>query len=206
MTEAPPPVSVRRRLVRLFLGLALFGFSLALMVRANLGLGPWDVLHQGLSRQLDVPIGTMTILVGAVVLIAWIPLRQRPGFGTVANVVLVGLVVDITLPMLPVLHNVLLRFTVLVIGTVLTAVATGLYVGAGFKPGPRDGLMTGLAARGVPIRVGRTAIEVTVLVAGFLLGGSVGIGTVVFAVAIGPLVHYTLPRLAVADPGGHRGG
>ncbi len=198
---APPaltPMSAGARLARLLGGLALFGFSLALMVRANLGLGPWDVLHQGLARRSGVPIGTMTILVGVVVLLAWIPLRQRPGPGTLLNVLLVGLAVDATLAVLPTVHDLVMRFALLLAGTVLTAVATALYVGAAYGPGPRDGLMIGLAARGVPIRVARTAIEVSVLVAGVLLGGSVGIGTVVFALTIGPLVQVTMPRLAVA--------
>jgi uncharacterized membrane protein YczE len=204
---ARTPVSAGARLTRLLGGLFLFGFSLALMVRANLGLGPWDVLHQGLARRLDVPIGTTTILVGAGVLLAWIPLRQRPGLGTILNVVLVGLAVDASLVVLPAVHDLVLRFVLLVVGTVLTAVATGLYVGAAFGPGPRDGLMIGLAARGVSLRVARTAIEVSVLVVGVLLGGSVGIGTVVFALTIGPLVHLTMPRLAVVrmEQEGHSG-
>jgi uncharacterized membrane protein YczE len=194
----PRRASTGARTARLLGGLALFGFALALMVRADLGLGPWDVLHQGLARQLHLPIGTVTILVGAVVLLAWVPLRQRPGPGTVANVVLVGLAVDGSLAALPSVHLLALRYALLLAGIVLMAVATGLYVGAAFGPGPRDGLMTGLAARGVPIRVGRTAIEVSVLAIGFLTGGSVGVGTVVFALTIGPLVQLTLRWLAVA--------
>ena len=194
----PRRASTGARTARLLGGLALFGFALALMVRADLGLGPWDVLHQGLARQLHLPIGTVTILVGAVVLLAWVPLRQRPGPGTVANVVLVGLAVDGSLAVLPSVHLLALRYALLLAGIVLMAVATGLYVGAAFGPGPRDGLMTGLAARGVPIRVGRTAIEVSVLAIGFLTGGSVGVGTVVFALTIGPLVQLTLRWLAVA--------
>lgn len=194
----PWRVSTGRRFVRLLGGLSLFGLSLALMVRADLGLGPWDVLHQGLARRVGIPIGTMTIVVGAIVLLAWIPLRQRPGLGTALNVVLVGVAVDASLGVLPPVHDLVYRVALLLAGTALTAVATGLYVGAAFGPGPRDGLMTAIAARGVPIGVARTAIEGSVLVVGLLLGGSVGIGTVVFALAIGPLVHYALPRLAVA--------
>ena len=197
-SHLPRQASTGARAARLLGGLALFGFSLALMVRADLGLGPWDVLHQGLARQLHLPIGTVTILVGAVVLLAWVPLRQRPGPGTVANVVLVGIAVDGSLALLPSVHLLMLRYALLLAGIVLMAVATGLYVGAAFGPGPRDGLMTGLAARGVPVRVGRTAIEVSVLAIGFLTGGSVGVGTVVFALTIGPLVQLTLRWLAVA--------
>lgn len=198
----PAPVSAR--LIRLFGGLILFGFAAALMVRANLGLDPWDAFHQGLARQLRLSIGTVTIGVSALVLLAWIPLRQRPGFGTVSNAVLVGLAIDASLAILPVPHQLVLRFGYLFAGIVLTAIATGLYVGASFGPGPRDGLMTGLVARGIPIAVARTAIELSVLAAGFFLGGSVGIGTVIFAVSIGPLVHYFLPRLTVTRPTGAR--
>ena len=194
----PRAVPMGARVARLLGGLALFGFALALMVRADLGLGPWDVLHQGLARQLHLPIGTVTILVGAVVLLAWVPLRQRPGPGTVANVVLVGLAVDGSLALLPTVHLLVLRYAVLLAGILLMAVATGLYVGAAFGPGPRDGLMTGLAARGVPIRIGRTAIEVSVLAIGFFTGGSVGVGTVVFALTIGPLVQLSLQWLTVS--------
>ncbi len=204
---APPQVqashvsheaSTGARVARLLGGLALFGLALALMVRADLGLGPWDVLHQGLARQLHLPIGTVTILVGALVLLAWIPLRQRPGPGTVANVVLVGLAVDGSLALLPSAHLLVVRYALLLAGIALMAVATGLYVGAAFGPGPRDGLMTGLAARGVPVRVARTAIELTVLAIGFLTGGSVGVGTVVFALTIGPLVQLSLQWLTVS--------
>lgn len=185
------------RIMRLYAGLVAFGVSLALMVRADLGLGPWDVLHQGIARRLDVPIGTVTIAVSAVVLLAWIPLRQRPGLGTLSNVVLVGLSVDATLALLPDIHAMTPRIALLAGGVLLNAVATGLYIGANFGPGPRDGLMTGLAQRGHSLRVARTAVEAAALAAGFVLGGSVGIGTVIYAVAIGPLVHYALPRFAV---------
>jgi uncharacterized membrane protein YczE len=185
------------RLVRLYAGLGLFGISLGLTVRANLGLGPWDVLHQGIARHLGVQIGWITIAVSALVLIAWFPLRQRPGLGTVSNVVLVGLAVNATLDALPSVAGLPARIALLAAGILLNAVATGLYIGAGLGPGPRDGLMTGLAARGVSIRAARTAIELSVLGAGFALGGSVGIGTVAYALGIGPLVSWTMPRLAV---------
>jgi uncharacterized membrane protein YczE len=187
------------RLLRLYAGLACFGVSLALMLRARLGLGPWDVLHQGLAERLGVPIGWVVNGVGAAVMLAWIPLRERPGIGTLSNVVLVGLVVDAALPLLPSPGPLAPRVAFLAAGIVGTAVGTGLYVGAGLGPGPRDGLMTGLASRGWSVRVVRTGIEVTVLAVGFALGGSVGVGTIAFALGIGPLVHLTLPRLALQE-------
>jgi uncharacterized membrane protein YczE len=189
------------RLVRLYAGLVAFGVSLALMLRADLGLGPWDVLHQGLAERLGVPIGWVVIGVGVVVMLAWIPLRERPGLGTVSNAILIGLVVDAALAVLPSPQPMTLRIAFLVVGIVGTAIGTGLYVGAGFGPGPRDGLMTGLARRGLSVRLVRTSIEVMVLILGFFLGGSVGIGTIAFALGIGPLVHLTLPRLAFTSGG-----
>jgi uncharacterized membrane protein YczE len=191
-----PTWSVRARSLQLLLGLLLFGISLALLVRSRLGLDPWDVLHQGLAWHTGLAIGTWSILVGAIVLGLWIPLRQRPGVGTVCNVVLVGIVLDAALEVLPQPPALGVRWVCLVAGIALNAVATGAYVGAGMGPGPRDGLMVGLAARGHSIRGVRTLIELAVLAAGILLGGTVGIGTVVFAVSIGPLVHITLPLLS----------
>ncbi len=182
------------RLIQLVGGFLLFGGSLALLVRSRLGLDPWDVFHQGLAIRSGIPIGTVTILVGAVVLLLWIPLGQRPGIGTIANVILVGLALDATLAMIPGSHR-LVRWAFLVAGIVLNGIATGAYIGAALGPGPRDGLMVGIASRGHSLRVVRTAIELTVLVIGWLLGGTVGIGTVLFAVTIGPIVHVTLPAL-----------
>jgi uncharacterized membrane protein YczE len=193
------------RLIRLHVGLALFGVSIALMVRANLGLDSWDVLHQGISRRTGLPMGWVINGVGALVLLLWLPLRQRPGYGTVANIVLVGLVAQACLDVLPPVDGLTWRWPMLIVSIVANAIATGLYVGAGLGPGPRDGLMTGLAARGLSIRVARTAIEVGVLVTGWLLGGTVGIGTVLFAVAIGPLVHYFLPKLTVKASNANNG-
>lgn len=175
----------------------LYGVSLAMMVRASLGLGPWDVLHEGLSRQTGIGMGWIVNITGALVLALWWPLKQRPGVGTVANVILVGLAVSATLAILPPQQNLAIRIPLLLAGIVLTGVATGLYVGAGLGPGPRDGLMTGLAARGLSIGVARTVIEIAVLVAGFIAGGTVGVGTVLFALGIGPLAHYFMPRLTV---------
>lgn len=183
------------RFAQLFAGLALFGASLALLVRSELGLAPWDAFHQGLSVATGLTIGTCTILAGVAVLLLWIPLRQRPGIGTVANVLLIGLALDAFLQAIPETSDLAVRWSYLVGGIVLNGVATGAYIGAGLGPGPRDGLMVGLAREGRSIRVVRTAIELTVLAIGWLLGGTVGIGTVLFAVTIGPIVHRTLPAL-----------
>jgi uncharacterized membrane protein YczE len=187
---------VRVRLVQLYLGLILYGISSSLLVLATLGLDPWDVFHQGLSRTFGLAIGTWAIIVGAVVLLLWIPLRQRPGIGTVSNVVLVGLTMNVVLGHVGAPHGLAARIACLVCGVFLNGVATGAYIGAGLGPGPRDGLMTGLAARGHSIRVVRTGLEVTVLVTGWLLGGTVGVGTVVYALSIGPLAHVFIPLFA----------
>ncbi|MBV9847489.1 MAG: hypothetical protein JOZ47_20815 [Kutzneria sp.] len=188
-----------RRLLNLYVGLVLFGVSMALMVRAELGLSPWDVLHQGLSRLTGLPIGLVSNVVGALVLLLWIPLRQRPGLGTVSNVIVIGLVVDATLALLARPDSLAVRIVFLVVGILLNASAIGLYVGAGLGPGARDGLMTGLARRGHSIRLVRGMIEVSVLAAGWLLGGTVGVGTVLYAGSIGFLVHYLIPRLAIRE-------
>ncbi|MYS86410.1 YczE/YyaS/YitT family protein [Embleya scabrispora] len=185
------------RLIRLFLGLAMFGLGIALMVRARLGLDAWNVLHEGVAERTGLPFGRIVIGTAVLVLLLWIPLRQRPGIGTIANVVVVGLVVDALLWLLPAPENPALRAGLLAAAIVVTAIATGLYIGAGLGPGPRDGLMTGWAARGHSIRLGRTVIEASVLVAGVLLGGTVGVGTVVFTLTIGPLAHWFLPRLTL---------
>ncbi|MFR9777653.1 YczE/YyaS/YitT family protein [Micromonospora sp. MS34] len=188
-----------RRLTQLYAGLTLYGVSMALMVRSGLGLDPWDVFHQGVARQTGLSIGTVTIAVGALVLLLWIPLRQRPGLGTVSNVVVIGLVVDATLALLPTGSGLPVRIGLLLVGIVANGAATGLYLGAALGPGPRDGLMTGYVARrpGRSIRLVRTAIEVTVLALGWLLGGTVGLGTVAYALAIGPLAQLFIPLFAV---------
>lgn len=189
-----------RRLVQLYAGLVLYGFSMALMIKAALGLDPWDVLHQGLAQHVPLTFGQVTIVVGALVLLAWIPLRQRPGLGTVSNVIVIGLSVDASLAVLSAPDALPLRVALLLSGVLLNAVACAAYIGARFGPGPRDGLMTGLVARtGRSVRLVRTSIELTVLAAGFLLGGTVGVGTVVYALCIGPLVHTLLPILAVPE-------
>jgi uncharacterized membrane protein YczE len=189
-----------RRLVQLFAGLILYGVSDSMLLLAGLGLDPWDVLHQGLSRRLGLGVGTWAIIVGGAVLLLWIPLRQRPGVGTVCNVIVVGGVIDLMLAAVPAPHGLLLRSVVLVAGILLNGVATGAYIGAGLGPGPRDGLMTGWAKRGHSIRVVRTAIELTVLASGWALGGTVGVGTVLYALAIGPLAHRFIPLLAIGMP------
>lgn len=193
----PPPGELRRRSPRLLAGLVLFGFGIALMVRSELGLGPWDVLHQGISRRTGVPIGTVGILVGVALLAFWIPLHERMGVGTIANTVVIGVVIDLSLLVLPDVGPAPLRWALMVVGVLLIAVGSGFYIGAGLGPGPRDGLMTGLAARGISVRAVRTGIEVTALVVGWLLGGTVGIGTVLMAFAIGPLVQVCLERLSL---------
>lgn len=204
---APPtadsavPLSIERRwtrrLAQLYAGLLLYGISDAMLVLAGLGLDPWDVFHQGLSRTFGLGIGTWSILVGVAVLLLWIPLRQRPGLGTVSNVVAVGGTMNAVLAIVPAPHLMAVRIAVLIVAVGLNGVATAFYIGAGLGPGPRDGLMTGLGARGYSIRVVRTIIEVTVLGIGFLMGGTVGVGTVLYAISIGPIAHVMLPKLRV---------
>ena len=187
-----------RRLTQLFVGLALYGVSLAFVLRAGLGLAPWDVLHQGLAEKTGATVGQLVIAVSFVVLLAWIPLRQRPGFGTFANAVLVGIFVDLTMSVLGEVDSWTWRVVLLLGGVLLNGLATALYIGASLGPGPRDGLMTGLVARtGRSVRLVRTLLEVGVLVVGFVLGGTVGVGTVLYAFTIGPIAHLLLPRLTV---------
>jgi uncharacterized membrane protein YczE len=185
-------------------GLTLFGLGLALMVISDLGLSPWDVLHQGISRQTGIPIGTAVIITGFAVLLLWIPLHERIGIGTIANAIVIGLVLDGALLVLPeTLENVVLRWVALLTGVVIVAIGSGFYIGAGLGPGPRDGLMTGLARRGISIAWARAWIEITALVTGWLLGGTVGVGTVLFAFGMGPLVQFFLQRLSLI-PVAHR--
>lgn len=186
-----------QRSVRLMAGLVLFGLSLALLVKANLGLDPWNVFSQGVSRQTGLTLGQVVVLSSLAILACWIPLRQRPGLGTVANSLVVGPVLDLGLEWFPEPRALLWRSAALALSMLGVAVATGLYVGAGWGAGPRDGLMTGIAALGVPVFLARAGIEVTVLVIGWLLGGQVGAGTVVFALAIGPLVGRFLAPLRI---------
>ncbi|WNC03193.1 hypothetical protein Q2K21_22460 [Streptomyces sp. CGMCC 4.7035] len=192
-----------RRLVQLYAGLALYGASSALLVKAGLGLEPWNVLHQGLAELTGLSMGVVLTIVGAAVLLLWIPLRQRPGLGTVSNVLVIGFVMDATLSVLPGVHTLAVRVPLLLAGIVLNGVATGLYITANFGPGPRDGLMTGLHRRtGRSVRLIRTAVEVTVVATGFALGGTVGVGTVLYALSIGLLAQLFLRVFAVPSASG----
>ncbi|QDP18705.1 YczE/YyaS/YitT family protein [Sphingomonas xanthus] len=183
-----------RRLVQLYFGLLLYGLSMALMIRGNVGLNPWDVLHQGLSGRVEASFGTIVIGVGILVMLLWVPLQQRPGLGTISNIFVIGIAADLFLALVPELSGLGLRWSVMAAGVFLCGIAGAAYIGAGFGPGPRDGLMTGLSARtGWPLRRVRTGIELAVLGSGWLLGGTAGLGTVLFALAIGPLVQAFLP-------------
>jgi uncharacterized membrane protein YczE len=189
------------RLVLLLLGLFLYGASMAMVVRSQLGAIPWDVLHVGLQQHLPLSFGTVVIGVSVLVLLLWIPLRQKPGLGTLCNAVLIGPAADLTLAVLPEPGGMGWRALLLLGGIVLNGVATGMYIGSQFGPGPRDGLMTGLArVTGRSIRLVRTGIEVAVVVVGWLLGGVVGVGTLLYAAAIGPLTHLFLPLFTVELP------
>ncbi|MEV0640593.1 hypothetical protein AB0I77_37845 [Streptomyces sp. NPDC050619] len=197
------PGRLGRRLIQLYVGLALYGASSALLVEAGLGLEPWNVLHQGLAELTGLTIGVVSIIVGAAVLLLWIPLRQRPGLGTVSNVFVVGIAMDATLALVPEVHGLAVRIPLLLAGIVLNGAATGLYIAARFGPGPRDGLMTGLHQRtGRSLRLMRTAVEVAVVVAGFTLGGTLGIGTLLYALSIGPLAQLFLRVFAVPSASG----
>jgi uncharacterized membrane protein YczE len=185
-----------RRLIQLYAGLVLYGTSMALQIRAGLGLDPWDVFHQGVTNHTSLSFGTVTMITGGAVLLGWIPLRQLPGLGTVSNVFVIGLSVDAALGLIPSAGPLPVQLLMLASGVFLNGVAGAAYIGAGFGPGPRDGLMTGLVRRtGRSVRLIRMSIEVIVLVTGWLLGGTVGLGTVVYAVSIGPLLHRLLPLL-----------
>ncbi|MFJ6631318.1 YitT family protein [Streptomyces sp. NPDC091376] len=187
-----------RRLLQLYVGLALYGASSALLVRGGLGLEPWGVLHQGLAERTGLTIGVVSIIVGAVVLLLWIPIRQKPGLGTVSNVFVVGVAMDGTLAVVPDARGLAVQIPVMLAGIALNGVATGLYISARFGPGPRDGLMTGLhRLTGRSVRLVRTALEVAVVATGFVLGGTVGAGTVVYALSIGPLAQLFLRVFAI---------
>jgi len=193
-------VVVLRRLPRLLLGLVLMATGISAMVRAELGLSPWDVLHQGISVHTGIPIGTVTILAGLVVMLAWIPLHERVGVGTVLNVLLIGLLVDVELAVVTTdPTNLVVRWFLVLAGPLVIGLGSGFYIGTDLGPGPRDGVMTGLAARGHPTWAVRAAIELSALGAGWALGGNVGFGTLWFAVTIGPLVHWFLHVLSL-DP------
>ncbi|MGC4109175.1 MAG: hypothetical protein QM747_01835 [Nocardioides sp.] len=211
-TVAPPRISLSdlgplaqfragrltRRLVQLYAGLLLYGFSIALMVRSHLGLAPWDVLHSGLTKHVPIDIGQALVIVSFVVMLAWIPLREMPGIGTISNALVIGFSTDAFLSVLPTPHPVGVRLVLLVAGIGLQGVATAAYIGAQFGRGPRDGLMTGLSRRtGRSLRLVRTLMELTVVAIGLLLGGVAGLGTIAYAVAIGPLSQALLPSFLV---------
>ena len=193
------PAELRRRLPRLLFGLVLCGLGIASMVAGDLGLGPWDVLHQGISNRTGIPIGTVNILVGLGVLTLWLPLRERPGLGTILNAVVIGVVIDLALLVLATPEALAGRLAMTLAGPLLFGVGSGFYIGAGLGPGPRDGVMTGLARRGHRVGSVRAGLELTVLLVGWLLGGTVGLGTVAFALGIGPIVHVSLRRLSMLD-------
>ncbi|PRY68161.1 putative membrane protein YczE [Glaciihabitans tibetensis] len=191
---------VSRRILQLAVGLFLYGFAIAMMVRAAVGVPPWDVLTQGLSLQTGWPFGVLTNVIGALVLLLWIPLRQKPGVGTVLNVLLIGPSIEVGLAVIPAQHTLALQLPLFAGGLALLALASGLYLGARLGPGPRDGLMTGIHKRwGWPLWAVRSAIEVSVLSVGWLLGGNVGLGTLAFALLIGPMVGVTIPLLRIPE-------
>jgi uncharacterized membrane protein YczE len=187
------------KLARCIAGLAFFGFGITLFIRANLGLAPWDIFHKGLSEKLDVSIGLVIVGVGLLLLLLWIPLRQKPGVGTVLNALEIGFVVNLTKPLIGEPDQLVMRTFMVIAGVLVIALGSALYIGAGLGSGPRDGLMLGLSQRSIggrriSIRVARTTIELTVMIAGLFLGGSIGIGTLIFMFGIGPLVQLVLPR------------
>ena len=186
---------LRRRLPQLLVGIPVLGIGIAMTLQARLGVSPYDVLHQGIAAKTGRSVGTVVIVVGLVILVFWIPLRQRPGLGTVLNTLTVGLVIDLAVRVVPEPELLASRIPLLVAGIVVTGLGMGLYIGAGLGPGPRDGLMTGIAAKGFPLWAVRTVLELAALAAGWVLGGNVGIGTVAFAFSIGPLGHFFLAHL-----------
>lgn len=190
-----------RRLLQLFVGLTAYGVAMALLVRSGLGMLPWDVFHYGVALHVPLSLGTVVILVSLVVLLLWIPLRQMPGLGTVANAFWIGIALDVALPLLPEPQGLLWQIGYMLLGIVGNAFATALYIGAQLGPGPRDGLMTGLASlSGASLRLVRTGIEMVVVVLGWFLGGMFGIGTILYAVAVGPLVQWMLPWSIIELP------
>lgn len=190
-----------RRLTQLGVGLVLYGVAMGMMIRAHLGLDPWDVFHDGVQKLTGLSFGTVVIITGVLVLLLWIPLRQWPGLGTVANTIIIGVATDATLAVLETPDSLLARWTMLLSGIVINGFAGALYIGSQYGAGPRDGLMTGLARRtGRSIRLVRTSLEITVLLIGWLLGGVVGAGTVLYALMIGPVVQFFLPLLTVELP------
>ena len=189
--------NLTRRLIQLNAGLVLFGVGIGLMLRSGLGVPPWDVLHQGLAIQFGLTIGLWSVIVSFALLILWLPLKERFGIGTILNAVIIGLMIDVTAALIPEAINLMMGGLMLTAGILLVGLASGLYIGSNLGPGPRDGLMTGIARRGPSIRLTRSIIEIVVLVSGWLLGGTFGIGTLAFAFLIGPLVQFFLPRWTI---------
>ena len=200
----PPGATMQamsRRLLQLYAGLVLYGLSMALQIRATLGLGPWDVFHEGVAEHTGLSFGTVVIVTSVFVLLLWIPLRQKPGIGTLSNVFVVGLAADAGLALIPEGGPLSVRMTMLTAAVLLNAVAGAAYLGARLGPGARDGLMTGLVRRtGGSVAKIRTGIEVSVMVIGFALGGTIGLGTVLYAVSIGPLLQALMPSFTVRQP------
>ena len=209
VTEASRPVFIPRdqaveRILRCLFGLVLFGVGITLLIQAELGAAPWDVFHTGVSELTGISTGWVIVITGVLLLLLWIPLRERPGLGTILNAIVIGIVVDITLPIIGESDLLIVRLLMMFGGVVIIAIGSGFYIGAGLGPGPRDGLMTGLAkqtiaGRSISVRAGRTFVEIVVLLIGIALGGAIGIGTAVFTFGIGPLVQNFLPRLEMAN-------
>jgi uncharacterized membrane protein YczE len=192
--------SVLRRLPKLLFGLVIFGLGIALMAQAGIGLGPWEVFHQGLSRLTGISLGTVSILLGLPILVAWLPLGEQPGIGTVLNIVVIGVATNLVMGVLPPQKDTLVQLVMMASGVVTIGIASGMYLATDLGAGPRDGLMTGIHHHyGWSISRARTSLEITVLVAGYLMGGTVGLGTVVFAFGIGPIVQWAL---GIFDPTG----
>jgi len=189
--------NLRRRLIQLLLGLVLFGVGIAMMLQSGLGLPPWDVLHQGLTEEFGLTVGIWSIIISFVVLVLWLPLRERYGIGTVLNAIIIGVVIDLGVLVIPEPDNVWWDLLLMAGGIAVIGLASGMYIGANLGPGPRDGLMTAIARRGLSIRVTRWGLEIVVLITGILLGGTFGVGTIGFALLIGPIVQYFLPRWSI---------
>lgn len=194
-----PADRLPERFLRCLIGLALFGLGISMFLTADLGVAPWDVFHQGVDRHTGIPVGIVIEITGVIILLLWIPLRERMGWGTLMNAIEIGLVVFLVDDHLPHTDRLVPRLLYVAGGLLAIACGSGLYIGAGLGSGPRDGLMLGLAKRGISVRIARTAIELTVLVGGFALGGSIGLGTVAFTFGIGPLVQLLLPRLRLRN-------
>ena len=189
--------NLSRRVVQLLVGLVLFGVGISMMLQSGLGLPPWDVLHQGLAEQFGLTVGIWSIIISFVVLLLWLPLRERYGIGTLLNAIIIGVVIDAAALIIPEPPNIWLDALMLTAGILLIGLASGMYIGANLGPGPRDGLMTAIARRGPSIRVTRWGIEIVVLITGILLGGTFGVGTIAFALFIGPIVQFFLPRWSI---------